>query len=203
MLRYFSQLSYHDPPELSYGRVLLKPLSQLSQEDWKKVHQHFKDKEISHLNGTPPSRMPLWFLKRLLKADAKRSDRLSYGIFDKTLPFEAYIGTVELYDLSRYSATLGIIIGEKAYWGKGYGPEAMTALLNYAFEELNLDYVRLNTFSDNLRAQKSFKRLGFVELKRRQAYMGREDIVMELRSSAWQHLKQNPPPWHVSFKDGF
>ncbi|MEZ4608301.1 MAG: GNAT family N-acetyltransferase [Deinococcales bacterium] len=99
---------------------MLKPLSQLSQEDWKKVHQHFKDKEISHLNGTPPSRMPLWFLKRLLKADAKRSDRLSYGIFDKTLPFEAYIGTVELYDLSRYSATLGIII-MKYYWGKGYG----------------------------------------------------------------------------------
>ncbi|MEZ4608302.1 MAG: GNAT family protein [Deinococcales bacterium] len=80
----------------------------------------------------------------------------------------------------------------------------MTALLNYAFEELNLDYVRLNTFSDNLRAQKSFKRLGFVELKRRQAYMGREDIVMELRLSAPATPKTKPTTFGTSaLKMGF
>ena len=35
--------------------------------------------------------------------------------------------------------TLGIIIGERSHWGRGYGPEAMTALLDYGFRQLGLD----------------------------------------------------------------
>jgi RimJ/RimL family protein N-acetyltransferase len=167
---------------LRCGRVCLKPLSDLAQNDWKRVQSHFRDSEISYLNGTPPNRMPLWFLKRLLKADSRRSDRATYGIYDER---DEYIGTIELYDIRYDMATLGIIIGEKTHWSKGYGPEAIEALLGYAFNRLNLERVKLNTFSDNARAQAAFKKIGFTELRRVNAGNGRIDVQMDVLRKVW------------------
>lgn len=167
---------------LKYGRISLRPLSELDQKDWKRVHNHFRDPEISYLNGTPPNRMPLWFLKRILKADSQRPDRATYGIFDER---DDYIGTIELYDIRYDHATLGIIIGEKTQWNRGYGPEAIKALLGYAFGKLHLEKVRLSTFSDNARAQAAFKKIGFAEVRRVSSGNGRIDIHMEIPKKLW------------------
>lgn len=173
-------------PPLGYGRVILKPLAELEQEAWRRVHEHFRDPEIAHLNGTPPSRMPLWLLKRILKADSRRNDRATFGIFDVSHDEDGvYIGTIELYDIKRTEATLGIIIGERSHWSKGFGPEAIQALLIYAFDELCLERVTLSTFEDNPRAQSSFKKVGFVERRRVNAGKGRTDVQMELRRGWW------------------
>ena len=177
-------------PPLGYGRVILKPLTELEQSAWRRVYEHFRDPEIAHLNGTPPSRMPLWLLKRILKADSRRSDRATFGIFDVSGDVspsedEVYIGTIELYDIKRTEATLGIIIGERTHWSKGFGPEAIRALLEYAFEELCLERVTLSTFEDNPRAQSAFKKVGFVERRRVPAEKGRTDVQMELRRGQW------------------
>jgi RimJ/RimL family protein N-acetyltransferase len=170
-------------PELAYGRVRLKPLHALDRQAWRRVYTHFRDPEISHLNGTPPSRMPLWLLRRILRADSYRRDRETFGIFDEA---DAYIGTIELYDLRPPAATLGIIIGEKSHWSRGYGPEAIRALLDHAFRGLGLERVRLNTFGDNLRAQAAFKKVGFEEVRRGRTVTGRTDIHMVLTRAAWQ-----------------
>ena len=227
-------------PGLQYKRIALRPIEALEQDAWKRIHNHFRDKEIAHLNGTKPSRMPLWLLKRILRTDAKRVDRETFGIYatrtgkvvtsvsgelnnangfsggygmgSSQLPnpnqpsnsyyyheFPEYIGTVELYDMNKVEATLGIIIGEKDYWSKGYGPEAIHALLCHAFDTLGLKRVKLNTYGDNIRAQRSFKRIGFVETKRVKNYKGREDVYMEIRYNAWLEFLRNPPPWHVNY----
>lgn len=127
--------------------------------------------------------MPLWLLKRVLRADTRRSDRLTFGIFDER---QEYIGTIELYDIRGTRATLGIIIGEKSHWGKGYGPEAIYALLEYAFDSLGLDLVRLSTFDDNPRAQAAFAKVGFREIRRVPAAGGRIDVQMELTKGVWR-----------------
>ncbi|SFJ89193.1 Protein N-acetyltransferase, RimJ/RimL family [Halobacillus dabanensis] len=54
-----------------------------------------------------------------------------------------------------------IDIGEKEYWGKGYGTEALRMLLEYAFLELNLHRVSLRVFSLNERAIHIYHKLGF------------------------------------------
>ncbi len=178
---------------LRYGRVSLRPLSELDQKAWRRAQSHFRDAEISHLNGTPPNRMPLWFLKRLLKADSHRPDRATYGIFDEQ---SDYIGTIELYDIRYNHATLGIIIGEKTHWDKGYGPEAVQALLSYAFGKLHLERVKLSTFADNVRAQAAFRKIGFLEKRRISTGSGRTDVQMEMSKSTWleqQLLYKNNP----------
>ena len=176
---------------LRYQRVTLKPLAELDRGAWRRIHAHFRDAEIAHLNGTPPNRMPLWLLKRVLKADSRRTDRETFGIFDEE---GAYIGTIELYDVRDASATLGIIIGEKTHWNRGYGPEAIQALLGYAFGDLGLERVKLSTFADNVRARAAFRKAGFREMRRVSAGGGRTDVQMELAAALWRERQAPPLP---------
>jgi RimJ/RimL family protein N-acetyltransferase len=165
-----------------FGRVQLHPLSELDLQAWRRIQHHFRDPEIAFLNGTLPNRMPLWLLKRVLLADARRSDRQTFGIFDE---HGSYIGTIELYDIHNTSATLGIIIGERSHWNRGYGPEAMTALLDFGFGELGLEQVRLTVYADNPRALASYRKVGFYETRRTPAKGGRTDVHMLLNKGAW------------------
>jgi RimJ/RimL family protein N-acetyltransferase len=74
-----------------------------------------------------------------------------------------HIGNVGLHriDWKNRVATLGIVIGEKEYWGKGYGTEAVKTMLRYAFYELGLNRVELETYSFNPRAQRCYEKAGF------------------------------------------
>ena len=175
--------SKRELPTLHFGRVELRPLEALDARAWKRLQAHFRDPEIAHLNGTPPSRMPLWLLRRILRADAARYDRRTFGIFDEA---RHYIGTTELYDLRSDEATLGIIIGERSHWNRGYGFEAIHALLGYAFETLGLERVQLHTFGDNDRAQAAFRKVGFVEERRALGRRERVDVHMSLSQRSWR-----------------
>lgn len=168
--------------QLAYGRVRLVPLTELDHLAWRRAQAHLRDPEIAHLNGTPPSRLPLWLLKRILLADSRRTDRETFGILDE---HGQYIGLIELYDLHGTSATLGIVIGERTHWSRGYGPEAIEALLEYAFTRLGLDRVQLSTFADNPRGRPAFTKAGFHETRRTPAPGGRTDIWMCAYRDQW------------------
>ena len=74
------------------------------------------------------------------------------------------IGNLGLHaiDETHGRATLGISIGEKAYWGRGYGTEALRAVLRYAFEEMELRRVVLEADEDNARGIRCYEKCGFV-----------------------------------------
>lgn len=75
---------------------------------------------------------------------------------------EHLIGNCAVYIDSRNKlGNLGIIIGEEEYWGKGYGTEAMQLLVNYSFQNLNMHKVELTVYDFNIRAFKSYTKLGF------------------------------------------
>ena len=61
----------------------------------------------------------------------------------KTLEDDQLIGNCSLHkiDNKNRSAELGILIGEKDYWGKGFGTDAVRVLLRFAFNEANLNRV--------------------------------------------------------------
>ena len=59
-------------------------------------------------------------------------------------------------------ATLGIAIGEKDFWGRGYGTEAIRQVLRYAFEEMGLRRVVLEADDDNLRGIRCYEKCGFA-----------------------------------------
>jgi RimJ/RimL family protein N-acetyltransferase len=73
------------------------------------------------------------------------------------------IGNVGLHglDWKNRSATLGIVIAEKEYWGRGYGSDAITALLDFAFGEMNLHRIQLSVYEFNQRAMRCYEKCGF------------------------------------------
>jgi RimJ/RimL family protein N-acetyltransferase len=83
-----------------------------------------------------------------------------------------HIGSMGLHhvDWKNGSAEFGVSLGEKAYWGQGYGTEATCLILRFAFEELRLNRVQLDVYEFNPRAIRCYEKAGFKhEGTRRQA----------------------------------
>lgn len=76
-----------------------------------------------------------------------------------------FIGICALFNEDNLAKTteLGITIGNKLYWGKGYGSEALQLLVDYAFRYQNFRKVWLMVHGNNERAIKAYKKVGFVE----------------------------------------
>ncbi|KKO54174.1 GNAT family N-acetyltransferase [Paenibacillus sp. DMB20] len=85
----------------------------------------------------------------------------SYIIVDKQSDQPVGIVSLIQLDYKNRNAECIIDIGEKDYWGKGYGNEALRLLLDYAFLELNLHRVSLRVFSFNHRAVHMYEKIGF------------------------------------------
>lgn len=79
------------------------------------------------------------------------------------------IGTVGLHEIDHLKrrATLGIFIGDKTYREKGYGTEAIRLILDYGFNYLNLNNIKLDLMEFNERALACYKKCGFKEYGRR------------------------------------
>jgi RimJ/RimL family protein N-acetyltransferase len=97
------------------------------------------------------------------------------------------IGNIGLHSIEWRvrSAELGIIIGIKSYWNKGYGSEAVRLMLCYAFDTLNLNRIFLRVFAHNLRAIRSYEKVGFVQegrLRQSHFYTGKavDTLVMSV-----------------------
>lgn len=104
-----------------------------------------------------------------------------------------YIGNcgVNSIDWKNSRVVIGIVVGEKDHWGKGYGTDAMKVLLNFIYNEMNINKVELAVYGYNERAIACYKKCGFVEEGRvRQAIFreGRyfDEVLMGLLRSEWQ-----------------
>jgi len=75
------------------------------------------------------------------------------------------IGSIGLAGINPkdHGASLGITIGEKDYWGNGYGTEATRRILDYGFQQLNLHRISSSAFAFNERSIRLHKKVGFKE----------------------------------------
>jgi RimJ/RimL family protein N-acetyltransferase len=96
-----------------------------------------------------------WF-EAQLKDDSSR-------IFAIETEEGVHIGNISLgnLDWKNRNAAIGIVIGEKEYWGQGYGTDATIALVDFAFKEMNLHRVYLHTYDFNERAIRCYEKCGF------------------------------------------
>ena len=84
-----------------------------------------------------------------------------------------YIGNVGLKDVDfvHRHAEVGIAIGDKTAWGKGYGADAIATCLKFAFLTLGLHRVFIKAHEDHTRALDLYRRLGFVETGREREHV--------------------------------
>ncbi len=74
-----------------------------------------------------------------------------------------YLGGIGLHkiDWENSNAEVGIVIGKKEYWNKGYGTDAMMAILDFGFNQMNLHRIYLRVFEFNQRGIRSYEKCGF------------------------------------------
>ena len=91
--------------------------------------------------------------------EKNQEDKNTFVIVDSTT--DQMIGTIGLHciDNINRTATLGIFIGDKNYWSKGYGTEAIQLILDFGFNYLNLNNIDLTLMEFNQRALKCYEKV--------------------------------------------
>lgn len=168
-------------------------LRALEKSDIPRFVEWFNDPEvIRHIaTDTPISTLheEAWF-ENMVKRDIEEQPLM---IEIKTPDNWKPIGDIGLLHLDWKSrnAEVGIAIGDKAEWDKGYGREAMLLMLRQAFDVYNLHRVYLRVNATNLRGIQSYTRAGFKEEGRlREAYFQDGNyidmLIMSILQNEWQ-----------------
>lgn len=125
-------LRWFNDPEVRQFLLMYLPLSEAQEERW---FESLPERSADHIFG--------------IEANTDEGWRL--------------IGNCGLHriDWKNRNATFGIVIGEKEFWGRGFGTEATRTLLRFAFHELNLHRVSLDVYDFNARAIRSYEKAGF------------------------------------------
>jgi RimJ/RimL family protein N-acetyltransferase len=94
-----------------------------------------------------------------------------------------HIGNVMYYNIDavRREAEIGITVGEREYWGRGYGRDAVHTLVRHIIASTGFRRVYLKTLDWNTRAQRAFEGAGF-RICGRSRRGGNAFVVMEYLS---------------------
>ncbi len=169
-------------------------LRAMTRDDLERLCQFNNDAEVEIAGGgDPPMPQSLARLQAEYDADVGRGGRdgASFAI-------EAdgqFIGQCALFQFNDVANTcaLGITIGDKAYWGRGYGSDALRLLLDYAFRLRNIRRVHLTVNGTNERAIRAYRSCGFVEEGRLRAHVWSDGqyidlVAMGLLRDEWETM---------------
>jgi len=150
-------------PEVSAGLLMVLPLSFEDEEAW-----------FENMIKSPAAQHPL-VIEVHNADDWKMIGNCGFHMIDWRIR----------------SAEVGIFIGDKSYWNRGYGTEVMRLLLRHGFNTLNLNRIALEVFETNPRAIRAYEKAGFVHEGRRRQDMFKDGryidvLLMSVLCSEWQ-----------------
>lgn len=117
-------------------------------------------------------------LRSYVKFHNDAENSLLLGVFLKS-GFE-HIGNIKLEPIVQgHEATLGILIGEEEWRGKGIGFEVISRVIKYSFGELKLHRIQLGVDFNNIAAVRLYEKLGFKPEGKNQASSG---VIMSLKN---------------------
>jgi RimJ/RimL family protein N-acetyltransferase len=120
-----------------------------------------RDPELRRLTGTHRE-FTLEEIEQWCASRAEQTDRVDLAVLDAA--DKRYLGDLALFDVDRAnaSACYRIALSGKGNLGRGYGTEATSLVLDYAFDAIGLHRVWLEVFAFNERAIRAYRRCGFV-----------------------------------------
>ncbi len=132
-------------------------LTRLNEDDVQQVLLWRNSIELKRLTGPGP------FLPLTVSDVDIQSTPTTVQFAIRSMETGGLIGYIALSNIawSTRTADLGIYIGQIANRGKGWGTEAISLLLDYAFDELNLHRVQLDVVDYNSAAIRAYDQLGF------------------------------------------
>lgn len=100
-------------------------------------------------------------LKDFVTSMNNSDNNVLFAIIDKES--DTHIGNIKLgniHPIHKY-ADIGLIIGDKTYWGRGIATNAIKLVSEYAFDELNLRKVFAGVYENNIGSIRAFEKCGF------------------------------------------
>jgi ribosomal-protein-alanine N-acetyltransferase len=181
-------------PQIQHGRVFLRPAE---KDDLALFVRWLNDWRTGRTLGM---RAPLstameerWFDK-MIEGHGKDSYHFVICLLEDDRP----VGTIGLKNLNLVdgNAGLGISIGAEEDRGKGYGSDALQALLRFGFDELRLVRIWLDVYDMNDGAQRVYERAGFVHegIQRRAAFregVHRDVHLMAILADEWRGAERS------------
>lgn len=118
-----------------------------------------KDPEV--MQGIVSNDYNIHSLRSYVQSKISNEDIFFFAIILKSN--DKHIGNIKLdfHDPTAKLSELGVLIGNKRYWGKGLGREACELLIDFGFNKLFLRKIHLAVFENNLAAIKIYESLGF------------------------------------------
>lgn len=170
----------------------------IRREDLLRLWEFNNDPDVEIAGGgDPPMPQSLERLEAEFEENAKKGGR--DGTWFAIEADGKFIGQCGLYGFDDFRGVahrcdLGIAIGDKEYWGRGYGREALALLVDYAFTHWNMQRVGLQVNATNDRAIRAYRSVGFIEEGRLRRYgwsMGKyvDTVSMSILREEWEARK--------------
>ncbi len=177
-------------PTITAERVVLR---WISEADTEALYEIFADPQVMRYWSTPPlaDRQAARELLDHIHDGFRHRALFQWGIARQA--DDRLIGTSTLFhlDTDNRRAEIGYALG-RAHWGQGYMQEALTALLGFAFEELNLHRIEADADPRNLASIRALERQGF----RQEGYLReRWQVNGEIQDAAFFGLLR--PEWQA------
>ncbi|MBD3352920.1 MAG: GNAT family N-acetyltransferase [Candidatus Lokiarchaeota archaeon] len=163
------------------------------EEDFETYKHWMKDEQIRNRMGLP-NKICNYIIRKMHKCIGK-TKQTAYHFVVVRKRDNILIG---FCDISKHAyfdvAEVGLLIGEKEDWQKGYGTEIMKFLLNFGFNVMKTNVVEIYTTKKNQAAINLFKKLGFSHSCILKGYCkienGFEDIIhMYISVAEWNSKK--------------
>ncbi|MCJ7696182.1 MAG: GNAT family N-acetyltransferase [Anaerolineaceae bacterium] len=162
-------LDWVNDPEVTENLVLHQPISSIEEEHW---YENMLKRPID---------------EHVMVIEIKKEASSDSGAISWVA-----IGNIQFLSINwiNRNTEIGIMIGEKEYWGQGYGTEAMQLMLTHGFSTLNLHRIWLQVYDKNVRGFKAYEKAGFVtEGRLREAHYQQgtynDVIIMSVLKDNW------------------
>lgn len=181
---------------MTQGRRVILRNKRMS--DARKDYQWQRDPELAWLDAAPP--LTCTFAEFLAGYTAEVQypgpNRRAFAI--DALDGE-HIGNCVYYNIDHTEGEteVGIMIGNRDYWDKGYGTDALNALVDHIFGRTGLTRCYLKTLASNDRAQACFRNCHFTPC----GYLDRDGysfLLMDLHRDRWRLLQKAAEDTHTS-----
>ena len=143
--------------EKIYFRCMEESDVEGSYLDWLNDEEVTRFLAVGHFPATKE------YLLHYIQNMAQSSQDTLFAIHD--IKTDEFIGTAHFGPINwlHRTGTMGDIIGNKKYWGKGYGTEICFRLMDYGFRRLNLHKITVGTIGEQTSVLKYVKKLGFIQ----------------------------------------
>jgi len=153
------------PRVVAEGRLVR--LREKQVEDARRDYLWRRDPELARYDAAFPIAVSFRTFVTTLAEELAHPAQHRRSLAIESIDDGAHIGNVMYYsyDPVLREAELGITIGDRAYWSKGYGTDAVRTMLGYLFERRGFHRLYLHTLTWNTRAQTAFERAGFKSVR--------------------------------------